>query len=195
MILLLMILALGSADSIYASSTIETVRELAASASDVAIVEIIRRVPVEFEYRGERKTCGYRVEARVLESFKGEGKWIEFVDPLDGDPRESKEKYLAFAFIQLNSDQGNSSPDSLYEAESKCLISASKKFVRAQPRTLLQLRELGSRESGWVLVPSHTALEVDSFRREPDKSGQGNLVSWADVRSEIESALQANRPD
>lgn len=178
----------------YASGASETVTELAMSASDVAVVEVVRRVPVEFEYLGEKRVCGYRIESRVLESFKGEAVRIDFVDPLEGDPTETKNRYLVFAFPQLNEINDPQPATSLYEAESRCFISASTRLVRAQPRTLLRLVGASASQEDWVFVRSGDHVDVAMLRWKPaEVPDEGHLVSWEDVRHEIERTLEAMR--
>jgi hypothetical protein len=171
-----------------------SIEELATSASDIAIVEVTRRVALEYEYAEERRICGYRVAARVIESFKGAARSLEFIDPLDGEPGEARNKYLVFSFEQMNSVDEAAPPGSLYEAESRCFVSGGARVLRARPRSMLRVIEHA--DERWVLVPIESGVEVDSFRRiatAGEELPKGSLVAWEDIRGEIDGALERLR--
>jgi hypothetical protein len=170
----------------------ETFAGLVRRASDVAVIEIVRRVPVEYEYEGETRICGYRVEARVVESFHGETRRIEFADVLEGEPRESKSRYLLFAQGQSN-PVDPTPPGSLDEARIRCWIAASPKLVLVRPRTLLRLVDSNTSAGGWVLVPPNSSVESEGLSQKPaDGEDAGAvLVSWPEVRRTIDSTLEA----
>ncbi len=124
--------------------------------------------------------------------MRAETRSIEFIDPLEGDSRESKSQYLLFAFEQVNKVDDREPASSFYEAESRCWISASKRLILGQPRTLLRLEGTGGSDGGWVLVPTGTAIDTAALRHRPStEPDAGELVSWLDMQDEILRTLKA----
>jgi hypothetical protein len=170
----------------------KTVSEMTMSASDVAVIEVLRRVPVKFDFEGQEHTCGYRLEARVIESLTGRQKSIEFGDAIEGEPGELRARYLVFALEQPNEVDGRQPPTSLEEARAQCWISLSRWLVLVRPRGLLRIEGMRGPDGGRVMIPAESAIDVSDLPHDAAATRDaGAVVPWSAVREEILRTLDA----
>jgi hypothetical protein len=178
-----------------ASVATKSIHEMASSATDVAVVEITDRVALEFEFKGERRICGYRVEARVIESLKGAVGNVEFVDPLEGEPDETSNRYLLFAFVQPNEARQAEREESLTESESRCFVSAGTRVVTTKPRSLLRIVVDGETQRANVVIPAYSQLDLESFGLSEEALRRGGFVPLDEIRAQITKTLDPTRSD
>ena len=181
-----------------------------AHAVDIAVVRLIDRQPVAFEYDGRSEVCGHRYRAQILESVKGqEIGTFEFFEAGPGASAKPNKEYLVMVFERdlafLGSEAAPRRPrlEGVHEARSECYLTAGSRIVLNSPRTTIPFDRSGQKHpEGKELRfdPNDvSALEIGSYSLsfvqnhvQPDGE-TAKLADWEDTRSVIEQLMAFSR--
>jgi len=168
-------------------------------AADIAVIEIRSEVPVLFEYGRSKFACGCAYRANVIESFRGERGEIEFASVRCSMFRGFARKYLVFTdrhddeYLQKRRTEKLLSWETEFDrARQVCVLSGSKKLVQAgRPGMVPFHTQLDGAGEEWLVVDRDSVGSFGSFhRRQEVVDGRAlELVSWADVKAEIERVV------
>lgn len=179
-----------------------SIAELVGLAADVAVVELRWEEPIRFEHGGSQFVCGCRYGARIIESFKGEHGEIEFSAATCSLFRGYDRKYLVFSEAvdrsYLEKERARpllSSETEFQRARQVCVLSASRKVIQSGQAALVAFHEAEDLGGDWLLVEPNNVVSYGPFKRRRLAGAPGDVevVSWVDVKKEIEEASAESR--